>query len=63
MTDPGEFVRKSMDKYEPESGTAEGADAADLEAKERRKGKKRRSKMVDQWGKDSFPASDPPGHY
>jgi len=25
--------------------------------------KKRKSRMVDQWGKDSFPASDPPGHY
>lgn len=59
MTDPADFVKKSVDKYEPEADTADAADAAD----EKARAHQRKSDMVDAWGDQSFPASDPPGNY
>lgn len=60
--DPADFVKKSIDKYEPEAATADAADAADDKAKAAQLFEEM-DELVDEWGEDSFPASDPPGYY
>ena len=68
-TDPADFVIKSTNKYEPESGSADASDVADDEAKaialeeERARLHQLADDIVDLWGEDSFPASDPPGSF